>query len=178
VSIDLGLLILRVVLGLLLAAHGAQKLFGWFGGYGFAKTSGAFGSMMRLRPAPLWTALGGLSEFGGGLLLALGLLSPFGSAAIISAMLMAIILAHWPRFWNTDGGLEYPMVNLVAALTLAITGPGRYSLDSALGIALPAPATLIVLMVMVVIGIGVALATRASQPATETTGQTAQPAHG
>lgn len=176
-SVNLGLLILRLALGLVVAAHGSQKLFGWFGGPGIAGTSGWLSSM-RLRPATLWAVMAGLSEFGGGLLLVLGVLSPLGSLGIIAAMLMAIILAHWPRFWGAEGGLEYPLVNLLAALALAITGPGRWSVDAALGIALPAPATLIVGLVLVLLGIGGALATRAPQAGTAPGGQAASPAHG
>jgi len=175
-SVDLGLLILRVVVGLVVAAHGSQKLFGWFGGPGLPGASGWLSSM-RLRPAKLWAIMAGLSEFGGGALLALGFLSPLGSLGIISAMLMAIILAHWPRFWGQDGGFEYPLVNLVAALALAISGPGHYGLDSALGIALPAPATLIAGLVLVALGVGTALASRMPEHGAATSGASASPAH-
>src|SRR5256885_11374399 len=99
-STDLGLLIIRVVVGLLVAGHGAQKLFGWFGGYGLRGTAGWMGSM-GLQPAIPWTLLAGGSEFGGGLLLALGLLSPLGSLGVIAAMLTAIILVHWPKIWSS-----------------------------------------------------------------------------
>ena len=145
-------------------AHGAQKLFGWFGGYGLAGTSAFFGSQLRLRPATFWTLLAGLSEAGGGLLLALGLLDPLGSLGIIAAMLMAIILAHWGRFWNTENGVEYQLVLIGAALAVAIGGPGAYSLGAALGVALPAPATFLVGLVLVLVGAAVAQATRAPAP--------------
>ena len=160
-SMDLGLLVLRVVVGSLLIGHGTQKLFGWFGGYGFAGTRGFFSSGMRLRPAGLWTAAAGLSEAGGGLFLVLGLLSPFGSLGIIAAMLMAIILAHWPHLWASNNGLEYPLVLGVAALTLALTGPGAVSVDHALGIALPEPLTLVAGLVAVILGCLTAIVTRA-----------------
>jgi len=176
-SVSLGLLVLRLVVGLVIAAHGSQKLFGWFGGPGLTGTTGWL-SGMRLRPAKVWAIMAGVSEFGGGLLLALGLLSPLGSLGIASAMLMAIILAHWPRFWAMDGGFEYPLLNLAAALALAITGPGRYALDSAIGIALPAPATLIAGLVLVVLGIATALASRVPEHGTATSGPAASPVHG
>src|SRR3712207_1077172 len=102
---DLGILLLRLLIGGLMMGHGAQKLFGWFGGYGLAGTSGYFGGQLRLRPATFWTLLAGLSELGGGLLLALGLFTPLGVAGIVAAMLMAIITAHWPRFWVMDNGI-------------------------------------------------------------------------
>ena len=163
-SYDIGVLILRLVVGGVMFAHGAQKLFGWFGGYGLAGTSAFFGSQLRLRPATFWTLLAGLSEAGGGLLLALGLLDPLGSLGIIAAMLMAIILAHWGRFWNTDNGVEYHLVLIAAALAVAIGGPGAYSLDAALGVTLPAPASLLVGLALVLVGVAVALATRAPAP--------------
>ena len=159
-SYDLGLLLLRLVVGGLMFGHGAQKLFGWFGGYGLAGTSGFFGSQLRLRPATFWTALAGLSEAGGGLLLLLGLLSPLGSLGIIAAMLMAIILSHWPRVWAAENGYEYPLVLLTAALAVGLAGPGAYSLDAALGIHLPAP-TLAIGLALVLVGAVVALTTRA-----------------
>ena len=161
---DVGVLVLRLVVGGVMFAHGAQKLFGWFGGYGLAGTSAFFGSQLRLRPATFWTLMAGLSEAGGGLLLALGLLDPLGSLGIIAAMLMAIILAHWGRFWNTENGVEYHLVLIAAALAVAIGGPGAYSLDAALGVALPAPASLLVGLALVLVGVAVALATRAPAP--------------
>ena len=155
---DLGLLFLRLVVGLILAGHGAQKLFGLFGGHGHSGTR----EMMRgmgMSPAGFWAWMAGLSEFGGGLLLALGLLSPLGSLGIIAAMQMAIIQVHWPKgLWNTQGGFELPLTNLVVALALALTGPGMYSLDYLLHIALPEPLSLLVGLLLVVLGVLAAFA--------------------
>src|SRR5437763_7845371 len=136
--VDLGLLILRVAVGALLFGHGSQKLFGWFGGPGLAGATGFFGAHLRLRPAAFWALVGSLTEVGGGLLLALGLLWPLGPVAIVAAMLMALTV-HWPRFWAQDGGIEYPLMLLSAALALGLIGPGGYALDAAINVQLPAP---------------------------------------
>src|SRR2546430_13473371 len=91
--LDLGLFVIRVVFGLVYAAHGSQKLFGWFGGYGIAGTGGFF-ETIGFRPGKLFAALAGLGEFGGGLLLALGFLGPIGGALILSVMIVAAVTSH------------------------------------------------------------------------------------
>jgi putative oxidoreductase len=136
-EISLGLAVLRVVVGLLLAGHGAQKLFGWFGGHGFAGTVG-FLQAKGFKPAALWALLGTLGEFVGGLLLALGFLSPLGSIAIFASMLMAVLKFHWKQgLWSMQNGYEYPLVLGVVGLFFGWVGVGGYSLDALLGIALP-----------------------------------------
>lgn len=132
---DLALLILRLVTGSLLAAHGAQKLFGWFGGHGLAGTAGWLESL-GFRPGRLWALLAGGCEFLGGLFLALGLFSPVGSLLIAAAMLTAIAKAHWPRLWAAQGGFELPLTNLAVAAAVGIAGPGAYALDALWGSAL------------------------------------------
>jgi putative oxidoreductase len=158
--LDVGLLVLRLVVGALLFAHGAQKLFGWFGGPGLASATGMMGAHLRLRPAPFWAFLGSFTEVAGGLLLAVGLLSPLGAIAIAAAMMMALTV-HWPRFWAQNGGIEYPLLLLLAALGIGLTGPGQFALDAAFGIALPVLPVLLVGLVLAVVGVAVALATRA-----------------
>jgi putative oxidoreductase len=121
-----------------MAGHGAQKLFGSFGGPGLEGTSG-FMEMLGMRPGRPWAYLAGLSEFGGGLLTALGLLNPLGPLGVIGAMSMATRKAHWGKpVWVTEGGAELPLLNIAVSTALMIREPDRYSLDRILGIRLPA----------------------------------------
>lgn len=167
-----GLLVLRLVVGLIVAAHGAQKLFAWWGGPGINGWTAGL-TRMRLRPPGLWAWISALAEFGGGLLLVLGLLSPLGSFAIAGAMLVAVALVHWPRgFWNAKGGYEFNLSILAAVAALALTGPGAVSLDAILGLRIPEPLSLIVLTVLLIAGVAAALLTRAPQPAVEVKPQT------
>jgi putative oxidoreductase len=131
---SIGLLILRLVVGLTLAAHGAQKLFGWFGGYGIAGT-GQFFEQLGFRPGRVQAALAGLAETAGGLSLAAGFLTPAAAAAVVAVMLVAVVSVHLKSgFFAQAGGYEYPLVLAAAAVALAFTGPGRVSLDHALGV--------------------------------------------
>jgi putative oxidoreductase len=137
ISLSLGLLILRLGVGLTIAAHGAQKLFGWFGGAGFSKTAQGF-EKQGFKPAWLWTSLVILGEVGGGLSVAFGFLTPLGAAGILGAMAMAIFKSHWKNgFWNKDRGLEFPLALLTMAVAIGLIGPGSYSLDALFGISLP-----------------------------------------
>jgi putative oxidoreductase len=134
---SLAFLLLRFTLGGLLMGHGAQKLFGWFEGPGPEGTAGMMRSM-GLQPARPWAMTASLGEFGGGLLTALGLLNPLGPLGVIGAMSMATGKAHWGKpIWASKGGAELPVTNIGIALALAVAGPGRYSLDQALGLRLP-----------------------------------------
>jgi putative oxidoreductase len=152
-----GLLILRLVVGIALAGHGAQKLFGWWGGPGLGGLRDHL-THMRFRPAPLWVAGAIATEIGGGLLLSLGLLSPLGSVGVGAAMLMAIVAFHWGKgFFGQGGGFEVPLLYLVPASVLGITGPGTYSLDSLLGITLPEPVTGLVAAALAVAGVAFAM---------------------
>jgi putative oxidoreductase len=164
-QMDVALLVLRVVVGLYLFGHGAQKLFGWFGGPGLAGTEGWLRSV-GFRPARLWALNAGLAEAAGGALLVLGFLNPIGSLAIAAAMLVAIIAVHLGKgLFAATGGPELPVVNLAAVAAVALAGTGRYGLDSWLGISLPEPVVGIAGLVLVLLGVAVSLLSRQTQPA-------------
>ncbi|MGH7561377.1 MAG: DoxX family protein [Gemmatimonadales bacterium] len=129
-----GLLLARLVLGLLMAAHGTQKLFGWLGGYGLNGTAGFF-EQIGFRPGRLFAAAAATGEVVGGLLVALGFLGPVGPALMISVMLVAAVSVHLGNgLFATTNGVEVPLLYATGALGLALVGPGPYSLDVLLGI--------------------------------------------
>jgi putative oxidoreductase len=134
-SADLGLLILRLVVGLTFAAHGAQKAFGWWAGPGYAGWTGALQSM-GWRPAPLWAVVSVGAELVAGLLLAVGFLTPLAAAALIGQSVVIIFGVHWAKgFWNAKGGWEFPISLAAGAIAIGLTGPGAISVDAALGLA-------------------------------------------
>jgi putative oxidoreductase len=127
---DIGLLIIRVVIGVLFVGHGAQKLFGWFGGYGLNGTGGWFDSI-GMKPGVTMALMAGLAELTGGILFALGLLTPVAGLLIAGTMAMAILKVHGPNgLWSTSNGYEYNLTLLAVAIGIALIGPGHYSLDS------------------------------------------------
>jgi putative oxidoreductase len=128
-----GLLLLRLVLGGIMAGHGLQKLFGWWEGPGRGGTEGMM-TNFNFRLAPLMALGLALSETGGGLLLALGLLTPLGALAVTIVMFNAVALIHWSNgFWAGKGGYEFNLLIASAAVALAAIGPGRFSVDRAIG---------------------------------------------
>jgi putative oxidoreductase len=165
---DIARLLVRLVIGGLLAGHGAQKLFGWFGGAGPEGTRGMMESL-ELRPAHRWAFIAGLSEFGGGVLTALGALNPLGPLAIIGSMTMATTKVHWGKpIWVTAGGAELPVTNMAVAAALALVGPGRLSVDHALGIRL---SRMVGLLGVVAIALTVGRALQPPEPPLLTTAQ-------
>jgi putative oxidoreductase len=160
----LGLLILRMVFGLTMAAHGAQKLFGWFGGGGIAGTA-PFMEQLGFRPGRLHALLVGLAEAGGGLMLAVGLFTPLAAAVIISVMFVATMTVHLKNgFFLQNGGCEYTLALATGALALAFTGPGALSLDAAMGIAWSGFAWGLAALALGLLGGGAQLLTRSPSP--------------
>lgn len=126
---DLGLFIIRLVIGVLFIGHGAQKLFGWFGGHGLKGTGGWFDSI-GMKPGVIMALSAGLAELIGGILFTLGFLTPLASLMIAGTMLMAIVKVHGPNgLWATSNGYEYNLTLISAAIGIALIGPGRYALD-------------------------------------------------
>ena len=132
-SLSAGLLIGRVVLGGLMMGHGAQKLFGWFGGHGLRGTAGFF-EMLGFRPGHLFATMAAGTEMVSGLLLLLGLFTPVAAALMVSVMIVAAGSVHWKGgVFAATNGIEIPLLYGVGALALGLTGAGRFSLDALLG---------------------------------------------
>lgn len=154
-TLSVGLLLVRVVVGLIMAGHGAQKLFGWFGGYGVRKT-GEFFAQLGFQPGTAFAAAASISEIISGLLVTFGFLGPIGPALMIAVMIVAAITVHWEHgLFAQNNGIEVPLLYAAAAFGLALTGYGQYSLDNALSIAgnLPVSDTWIALTLGIVGGV-------------------------
>ena len=164
---DQGLFIARIVIGLLMAGHGVQKAFGWFGGYGLTGTGG-FLESLGFRPGRLFAAAAAWSEIISGLLIALGLLGPIGPALMLSVMIVAAVTVHWQHgLFSTSNGIELPLLYATAAVALALTGPGRLSLDAILGLQwLSTPIIAVVALAAGVVGGFANLALRRPAPVT------------
>ncbi|MDY8095632.1 DoxX family protein [Paenibacillus polymyxa] len=127
-----GLLLIRLVVGLLLVGHGAQKLFGWFGGYG-PKGTGGWMESIGIKPGVFMAVSAGLMELLGGALFAVGLLTPLAALLITATMLGAIFKVHGQNgIWATANGYEYPLVLIAVVIGIALTGAGSYSIDAIL----------------------------------------------
>jgi putative oxidoreductase len=128
--INIGLLIIRVVIGVIFMGHGAQKLFGWFGGYGIKGTGGWFESI-GIKPGAAMALLAGLTELIGGILFTLGLLTQLAGIMIAGTMVMAIAKVHAPNgLWSTENGYEYNLTVIAVVIGVALIGPGQYALDA------------------------------------------------
>jgi putative oxidoreductase len=169
--VDIGILLVRVLFGVAIAAHGSQKLFGWFGGYGL-KGTGGFLETLGFRPGMMFAAMTGLSEFVGGLLLTVGLLTPLGAATVLGAMIVAMVSVHLENgFFAASNGIEMPFLYAAANLGLVFTGAGAYSLDNVLDVTFfSAPYIIGALLVLTIVSTGVILGLRThDQPQTAAT---------
>lgn len=129
---NFGLLIIRLVIGLTFMGHGAQKLFGWFGGYG-PKGTGGWMESIGMKPGVQMAILAGLGELIGGLLFAAGLLTPLGALLIAATMVVAILKVHGQNgYWSDKGGFEYQLVLIAVVIGVALVGAGSYSVDALL----------------------------------------------
>jgi len=130
IMMHIGILLIRLAVGLTFVGHGAQKLFGWFGGYGLKGTGGWLESI-GLKPGVTMALIAGLAEFVGGLLFALGLFTPFAALLIAATMFVAIVKVHAPNgFWITQNGFEYNLILIVVVIGVALIGAGDYSIDA------------------------------------------------
>lgn len=127
-QVDFGLLVLRMVIGLVMAGHGSQKLFGWFGGSGLSGFSGML-HRIGVRPSGLWAWVSALVETLGGVALALGFGTPFAAGLLIANLTTAIITVHWRNgFWSSNRGFEFPLTLVAGLLAIGLAGPGAYAL--------------------------------------------------
>lgn len=162
---NLGLLLLRLVVGLALAAHGSQELFGWFGGGGVDGTARGF-EQLGFVPGRRSAIMAGLAEAGGGLLFALGAVTPFAAGVLVAVMVVAIVSVHLKQgFFAMQGGYEYPLVLALAALSVAFTGPGRLSVDALVGLDLAGAGWGTAALLVGLVGGGVQLASRRASTA-------------
>lgn len=161
-TISAGLLLVRLVVGLLMAAYGAQTLFGWFGGQGIAGT-GMFLESIGFRPGRIFALLAAATQLASGVLIALGFLGPVGPALMLSVMIVAAVSVHWENgLFATSNGIELALIYGTVAVALALIGFGNYSLDALLGLqSLYTPTwALVALAIGIVGGIGNLLARR------------------
>ena len=166
---DFTLLILRLVIGLTFAAHGAQKAFGWWNGPGPQKWR-AIVAGMHFQPAGLWAAVSIGAELGGGLLLAIGLLTPLAATVLIGQSVVLVLKVHLPNgFWIANRGIEFGLSIGAGAVAILGVGAGSLSVDHAIGLALAEPVLWLLLVVGLAGGLaayGVSLLAEAPRPAT------------
>ena len=170
-SASLGISLIRVLFGVAIAAHGSQKLFGWFGGHGLKGTGGFF-ETLGFRPGVIFAAIAGLSEFVGGLLMTIGLFAPLGVAMVLAAMSVAIVSVHLKNgFFAANNGVEMPFLYAAAAVGVAFTSGGAYSLDALLDFRfLSEPHIVAALLVLTIISAAATLSLRVhDQPQTAAT---------
>src|SRR4051812_41819663 len=165
-TLDGAALVLRLGVGLIFAVHGAQKLFGWWGGSGFAGWQAVM-TRMGFRPGWLFAAISAAAELVGGLSLAIGLLTPLAATVLVAQSIVIIFAAHWARgFFNRDNGYEFPLALVSGVVATLLLGPGEVSIDSLIGFGL-GPEVRVGLVALGVLGAVVSLAIPRMFPATE-----------
>lgn len=170
-----GLLIVRLVVGLIMAAHGAQKLFGWFNGPGLQGFAAGL-ERLGVRPGRPWAMIAAVVEFGGGLLVAAGLLTPIAALFLAGDLLVAILTVHITKgFWNSNGGYEYPLALIGGLVGLSLIGPGPLSIDERIPLHLPQPGSWLVIVILVLLGVIAAVAVPRMQAAGQAEGAAKRP---
>lgn len=172
-ALDLGLLLVRLVVGLTFAAHGAQKAFGWWAGPGWVGWQNAIGRM-GFRPVGLFAGLSIGAELVGGLFLALGAFTPLAAAVLAAQSTVIIVKVHAPNgFWNKASGIEFPLTLGVAALALGLTGPGAVSFDAVEGFEVTDSVRLVLAIAGVVCGVIALAVPAAAASSSDSAGPTA-----
>lgn len=147
-DLDTGFLILRVFAGTVVAAHGAQKAFGWSGGPGLERWK-ANVQTMGMRPHEFWAHAAAWGELVGGLCLVLGFLTGIAAGVLVLDMIVAIWKVHWSKgFWISQGGYEYALLNVALFAVFGLAGPGMWAVDRAIGLASWSLALFLVTMVL------------------------------
>jgi len=173
--VNAGLLILRLILGMIVAAHGAQKLFGRFNGPGLDGFA-AILERLGVRPGWPWALIAGVVEFGGGIMVAAGLLTPVAALFVAGDLLVAILTVHIAKgFWNTDGGFEFPLSIIAGMVALSMVGPGRLAIDTVIPLHLPQPATWLIIVIVVLLGVIAAVALPRALPGVQAEGAAQRP---
>jgi putative oxidoreductase len=163
-DVDVGLFLIRATAGLMMAGHGAQKLFGWFGGSSMEQWAADL-ERMGIKPAGLWAYLSVGSQFFGGLLLAAGLLTPLATVSLVGPMAVVVVQKWSKGFFNVRGGYEFMLLLLVIGLGIGISGPGAISVDSVIGFNLALPIRLGILVATLVAALAALLPARSAAPA-------------
>ena len=163
-DVDLGLFLIRASAGLLMAAHGAQKLFGWFGGSSMTQWTADL-DRMGIRPGALWAWISVGAQFFGGLLLAAGFLTPFATVSLIGPMTVVVVQKWSKGFFNVRGGYEFMLLLLVIGVAFAVSGPGAISVDAVIGWELALPIRLAIVLGTIVAAVVAVAPGRSTAPA-------------
>jgi putative oxidoreductase len=163
-ELDFGLFLIRATAGLLMAAHGAQKLFGWFGGSSMTQWAADL-ERMGIRPAVAWAYISVGAQSLGGLLLAAGLLTPFATVSLVGPMTVVVVQKWSKGFFNVRGGYEFMLLLLLIGVALAFSGPGAISVDEAIGFGLSLELRLAIVAATIVAALVAVLPARSAVPA-------------